>query len=185
MPTTNDNIVAILPRETEHGFLGHLQGDWDPAVRGTVVTLLADLIFVRENGERILVPKGYRTDGASIPPLFRPVVGDALDRRNVRPAAVHDFLEGTAYMSGDGMREYVASLGRKPEDFPQVDPTTGRSRYSTRDADGIFAEALKTEGKPSWKVTGMYAAVRVADVAAKIPLLGRLFKRVIGQGKPK
>ncbi len=49
------------------------------------------LRFVDHTGVQWLVPAGFVTDGASIPPIFQPIVGRPFDDRFIRAAIVHDY----------------------------------------------------------------------------------------------
>ncbi|MCZ4351043.1 DUF1353 domain-containing protein [Roseovarius aestuarii] len=51
---------------------------------------LAQLDFVDGSGVNWVAPKGIVTDGASIPPIFVPIVGDPTSPEFVNAAAVHD-----------------------------------------------------------------------------------------------
>lgn len=167
------------------GFRGPLRVEYDHAARGrTIVVVLDDLEFLRPNGDRILVPRGYPFDGATIPRPARWLFGDPLDNENVRAAAVHDLLELLTRLDPSGIARFLRGIERRPDELPQLTPA-GRSRYSTAEADVIFREALEASGKPRWKLRLMYAGVRAADVAGGIPLLGGLFGRLLGQGRAR
>ena len=54
--------------------------------------LMSDFVYVRGNGKVIFIPKGFVTDGASIPRLFWRLVGDPFAPDYICAAVVHDFL---------------------------------------------------------------------------------------------
>ncbi len=85
-------------------------------------------------GAWIEVPRGFRTDLASVPWFGRWFV--SVDGDHTKAAIVHDWL----YVSGSAV------------DLPQV---------TRRDADQIFLEALTVRGVPAYKRNAMYAAVRI------------------------
>jgi hypothetical protein len=55
------------------------------------VQLLEDLRFL-DNDEEIIVPKGFRCDGSSIPRFFWRVCGAPTSHTNLRPGILHDYL---------------------------------------------------------------------------------------------
>lgn len=42
--------------------------------------------------EELYIPRGWDSDGASIPSFLQPIIGDALDKQFIIPAIVHDYL---------------------------------------------------------------------------------------------
>jgi hypothetical protein len=94
-----------------------------------------------DSAEAIIVPAGFETDFASIPwglwNLFPPWGPHA------RPAIIHDFL--------------YAREGYLPEE--QVPPPL--YRYTRKDADRVFLEAMQVVGVPAWRRSMMFRAVRL------------------------
>lgn len=82
----------------------------------------------------ICVPKGFRTDLASIPPALRWFVSND-DRKIIRPAICHDWLY---------QQQHV------------------KNRFFSREeADLLFYEMLRVEGMHWFKARMMYYAVRL------------------------
>jgi hypothetical protein len=52
--------------------------------------LLEDLTYTAKDGEIWFAPKGYKTDGASIPPIFWPIIGSPFTGYYVSAAIIHD-----------------------------------------------------------------------------------------------
>jgi len=55
------------------------------------LTLAKDYSFVM-NGKIIVIPAGYKWDGANIPSIFKPFVGGRYSPENMIPSLVHDYL---------------------------------------------------------------------------------------------
>lgn len=53
---------------------------------------LQDLTYIANNGEIILVPAGFITDGASIPKIFWSIIGSPFTGKYKKPALIHDYL---------------------------------------------------------------------------------------------
>lgn len=49
-------------------------------------------------GRRIIAPKGFECDGASIPPFFWPIVGHPFSGSSLRAAIIHDALSANRTM---------------------------------------------------------------------------------------
>ena len=79
----------------------------------------------------IVVPPCYETDGASIPRLLWPIIGQPIGDRHLIPAVVHDWL------------------CERATDYEQR--VLG---------DAIFFSLLRQHNVPVWKRTLMYLAVR-------------------------
>jgi len=62
-----------------------------PAGQGRWRTLSA-LAVTTEAAGRVSVPKGFRTDGASIPRPLWPIIGHPMDPEYYPAAVVHDYL---------------------------------------------------------------------------------------------
>lgn len=83
---------------------------------------------------RVLVPKGFESDGASIPRLVWPIVGPPIRGKHFRAAVVHDCL---------------------------CDYAARRKCYGLRIiADAVFYYLLAVDRIPYWKRAAMYLAVR-------------------------
>lgn len=97
---------------------------------------LAQLDFVDGGGATWVAPKGIVTDGASIPPIFVPIVGDPTSPEFVNAAAVHDAYCGIG-------NEQAATFH---------DATWQRVHI-------MFYDALRVGGVPEIKAKLMFAAV--------------------------
>jgi hypothetical protein len=64
-----------------------------PRGRYRLVTPLA----VRVNGAAFVVPVGFTFDGASVPPLFWPLISHPMAPSSLRAACLHDFGCSTRY----------------------------------------------------------------------------------------
>lgn len=84
-----------------------------------------------DSDEVITVPKGYETDFASVPRMFWGLIPPL--GAYARPAIIHDYL----YDAG------------------------GLRRYTRKQCDEIFKEAMDVVGVPAWKRNLMFAAVRI------------------------
>lgn len=95
--------------------------------------LLAPLVYVSQRRGLIVVPKGFKTDFASVPrlPLAYALTGDTAHAS----AVVHDYL----------CRIY----------YPEC-------KITWADAARVFLEAMKHEKVPAWRRTLMYWGVRLA-----------------------
>ena len=90
---------------------------------------------IYENGViEIIVPKGTKTDLASIPDGLKWFISND-DRRIIRPAICHDFLYS---------KQHVANRF-----------------FSREEADLLFYEMLRVEGMHWFKARMMYYAVRL------------------------
>lgn len=89
------------------------------------------------SGETITVPAGFVTDFASVPRIFWSII--APGGLHAAAAVVHDYL----YRSEEG-----------------------RARYSRREADAIFLEAMLASGTPLLRARIMWLAVRGPGGAA-------------------
>lgn len=102
----------------------------------TTCSILVTFSHTMKGNVAFEVPAHYLFDGASIPNIFRPLIGEPGHRKFLTPAAVHDFL----YEHGD---EYGYPLS------------------SRKVADDIFYELLENEGVSKWKRSLMFLGVRV------------------------
>jgi hypothetical protein len=97
--------------------------------------------YVYDDGEtRLTVPAGFRFDLASVPRLFWPLV--APFELSIAAPLLHDFLYRYA---GD----------------PPPPATKPSRRYTRRDADRLFREAMAAEGVAAWRRYGAFAAARL------------------------
>lgn len=96
------------------------------------VELLSPLRAMTRNG-LIEVPKGFISDGASIPKAARCIVGDPFKFDYLGPAIIHDALYRKGFLD----------------------------HVSRSDADSIFKDLLWDTDVPVWKIPPFYAAVRV------------------------
>lgn len=95
---------------------------------------------VYDNGRvTVSVPKGYITDFASIPSLFKVIVNND-DWRVVRPAISHDYMYETHQVVGGFI--------------------------SRKQADDLFYEMLRVEGMGWFKAKLMWAGVRIGGFIA-------------------
>lgn len=102
-------------------------------------TLLEDLVY-RGVRDTFLIPKGFKTDFASIPRIFQSLIPK--NGRHDGAAIVHDFLYS------------VQPRVHKPG-------TQTRERISRRDADRIFLRIMRELGTNIVRRNLMYAAVRI------------------------
>lgn len=102
----------------------------------TFFPLAADLKFVDVAQETWVAPKGTLTDGASIPTVLIPVVGDPRDPKVVNAAAMHDAYCGIGNEAGEKYRT--------------------KSWQATH---RLFYDSLIAGGTPDLKAKIMYAAV--------------------------
>lgn len=96
----------------------------------------AQVEFVDATGDVWTAPPQTLTDGATIPPIFAPLMGDRQSREYLMAAALHD-----------------AYCGVGNEDLP-----TFQTR-AWEDVHRMFYEALLVNGTPSQKAKFMFAAV--------------------------
>lgn len=59
------------------------------------VKTLQDIIYIANNGDIVLVPVGFVTDGASIPKIFWSIIGSPFTGKYKKPALIHDYLYAT------------------------------------------------------------------------------------------
>lgn len=98
--------------------------------------LINPLRYVTLGGRAIQVPAGFLTDLASFPRIVRPVL-DAQTPTTHRPATVHDFIY-----------------------------THLTHRFTKREADRIFYEALLEEGAGQWVAWAMWKATCIGGRGA-------------------
>lgn len=96
------------------------------------VELLSPLQVLTRKG-LIEVPKGFVSDGASIPKAARCIVGDPFEFEYLGPAIIHDALYRKGFLD----------------------------HVSRSDADTIFRDLLWDTDVPVWKIPPFYAAVRM------------------------
>lgn len=88
---------------------------------------------------RVKIPQGFRTDFASVPRIVQPLI--PVNGRHRLPAVLHDYLYSQAGKVSNDRGGFVT--------------------YSRKDADKVFAEAMKKENVTAWKRWSMYRAVRL------------------------
>lgn len=98
---------------------------------GNVYTLLEDLVVVW-NGRVLVVPAGFKSDGASVPRFFWRCVFPPGDSKALRAAFAHDFI----------YREH-----------PQG--------WTKADADNMFYDLLREDGVSWLSSQGAYWGVRL------------------------
>lgn len=98
--------------------------------------LLSDLIYEHERYGRIVAVKGFITDFASVPVFFSRLVPRVGILRDA--AVIHDWI----YRGGEN------------------------KRFSRKQADQIFLDAMKDLGVPWWRRKLAYWGVRVGGGAA-------------------
>ena len=59
---------------------------------GTVVMILHDIAYITAQLGPITVPRGFESDGCSMPRLFWRMIGHPFDMRYLREAILHDWL---------------------------------------------------------------------------------------------
>ena len=91
-----------------------------------------------DSNEIVKVPKGFITDGASIPKFAWRIIGGQLGKY-AAAAGVHDYLYHTKFYIKDGVKVMI----------------------TRKKADQIFLEAMKVLKVPRWKRNTMYSFVRL------------------------
>ena len=99
-----------------NGELWELSQDWHVTVRGSKETL----------------PKGFLTDGASIPRILWRVCGHPMTTKRIIPAIVHDAIYAGTILG-----------------------------FTRQEADEIFRDGIIEAGWPKWKARIEYAALRL------------------------
>jgi len=95
-------------------------------------------------GYYFVVPRGTRTDGASIPRFLWRLCGHPLQAPRVYAALLHDWLYG-----GDG-----------PEDASEA--SAWPCDLTRKEADECYRALLRHFGVPAWAATIEYYALRLA-----------------------
>ena len=99
--------------------------------KGNVYTLLEDLAIVWD-GKALVVPAGFKSDGASVPRFFWRCVFPPGDSRALRAAFAHDFI----------YREHPFG-------------------WNKEDADNLFYHLLREDGMSWFSSQGAYWGVRL------------------------
>lgn len=73
--------LKYFPKPLEGRFVG--DGQWE---------LIAPFIYHSKIGGTIEIPIGFWTDGASIPKIFRPIIGSPWSNKYPEAALPHDYL---------------------------------------------------------------------------------------------
>ena len=116
----------------DHGIPVEMLADGRVRLLEDVTFEIQDLCGVRVE---IDVPKGFESDGASIPKALWSIVGSPLDGGPLRAAIIHDHLCNEA-----------------------------RTPRARRFADTIFAWVMEESGVPQWRRLAMFWAVRLYGV---------------------
>lgn len=98
--------------------------------------LLSEFIYQESGNKFIKVPKGFRTDGASIPKPFWSIVGNPFEEY-MEAAVIHDYL----YRTGTGTKKHADKVFLQAMKDSGVNPIKRRTMYY----------AVKFFGKGSWK----------------------------------
>lgn len=99
--------------------------------RGNVCTLQNRHGLVIEwNGERVYIPRGFESDGASVPRLFWRLVFPTIDPQALRAALAHDYIYRT-----------------KPDG------------WTKEEADEMFYDLLIEDGVAKWRAWLAYKGV--------------------------
>ena len=125
-------------------FIGTLPAVLD--TDSTVIKQLADELKVRIDNHLLVIPKGFRFDGASIP-LPLTILWSRFDKRWVLAAAAHDYLYQFA---GE------VSVFR----YPVENEMTFQIELSRRCCDRVFAELVRDGGSRTTTSLAFYAGVR-------------------------
>lgn len=119
--------------------------------------LLEDYKYIFWNGDYVIVPKGYRTNFASIPRIARGFISQT-DPDLLIASIVHDWVIGEfpAY----GKRRVIYHGDRV------VDDRIGRLQ-----AASIMQKVMRETGCPLWKQQVVYGSLRLYEASRGIALL--------------
>lgn len=109
---------------------------------GDLYELCEDYIFIiyrNEVAHKIVIRKGFKYDGASVPKFFAGIVGFMPDGIHRPAALLHDYLY-----------EHKGKL-----------QPIGGFNYTRKEADKLFYKILKKVGVKSWHAKLAYWAVRL------------------------
>lgn len=109
-------LVIGIHEEDERGNVCTLQNRWG--------------LTIEWNGERVCVPRGFESDGASVPRMFWRLVFPTIDPKALRAAIAHDYIYRT-----------------HPEG------------WTKEEADDMFYDLLVEDGVPKWRAWLAYKAV--------------------------
>lgn len=98
---------------------------------GDILTL-QESVTVRWRGKTVTVPKGFRSDGCSVPKLLWSSLSPQIDPRTLRAAIVHDYI-------------YRSTI----------------PGWSRLEVDELFYELLVEDGFPKFKAGIAYYGVRI------------------------
>lgn len=102
--------------------------------------LLKSFIYiVPDNGEKIIVSKNFISDGASIPKVFRWIIGGPWHDDSFEPSVIHDYLCVLA----------------------------SKNKYSRERADSVFSQALAENKVFPLKRKVMWFGVRLETIFGK------------------
>ena len=124
-------------------FLGEIEVSRTPGSRGEW-TLVSDLIYIGK-WDQFLVPKGFKTDFASIPRIFHVLFPK--NGRHDAAAIVHDYLY-------------------QKQPFVSSRITRDMKRITRLDSDRIFRRIMKELGVGVVRRNLMYQAVRLGGAIA-------------------
>ena len=116
-----------------------------PAGEACEWELLADLVYVGSR-DKFIVPKGFKTDFASIPRLFQNLIPK--NGRHDAAAIVHDYLYRCQPFVTIRMSQTVTF-------------SVTHDRITRLEADGVFRRILKELGVGYFRRSLMYRAVRL------------------------
>lgn len=110
-----------------------------------------------KNKKEIYIPKGFITDGMSIPKWLQPVIGEPFEGNTLRAAIVHDYL---CHLNGakEALLKAIKDedLGR----FVQLLQVMTQSKCETQAfTHGIFREILKLDGVSAWRRNAAWLGV--------------------------
>lgn len=99
--------------------------------QGDILTLLEPL-EINWKGRILIVPAGFRSDGASVPEFLWATVSPAIDPRTIRAAVAHDYL-----------------YRHHPEGWTRAD------------ADAMFYDLIREDGLNWWRSQKAYWGLRM------------------------
>jgi hypothetical protein len=108
--------------------------------------------------ERIVVAKGYPTDGASIPRISWSLTGLLPTGVHLGAAVMHDYLyqRRGKLTEGEYQRQLTVDADWTPKDLD----------WNRKQCDDMFLRIMQTAGETPWKAQAMYWAVRLFGGAA-------------------
>lgn len=110
--------------------------------------------FPWTDSKHVEVPKGTKTNFASIPQIARWLVSP-IDEHIVVAALIHDYLVNE-FVVGDPKVNWVDARGYKKEYSPDWN-----------EAIYIMKRIMEAEGQPTWKRMAVWAAVRIYGIVQR------------------